>query len=78
MNQKLYIFGLFFTMAFTLFAQNLRVEGRITDATTNAPLAGAKIKINNTSTITTDEAGQFTMACADDLKLTISYVGYKT
>jgi iron complex outermembrane receptor protein len=78
MNQKLFIFGLFFTMAYTVFAQNQRIEGRITDATTNAPLMGAKIKINNGNTITTDDAGQFAMPCADDLELAISYVGYKT
>ncbi|HEA31040.1 MAG TPA: hypothetical protein ENH91_13790 [Leeuwenhoekiella sp.] len=77
MNQKLFIFGLFFTMAFTLFAQNSRVKGRITDTETNAPLDGAKIKINNSRTITSNDEGEFSLACADELELTISYVGYK-
>ncbi len=72
------MFGLFFTMAFTLIAQNQQIKGRITDALTNAPLAGAKIYVNNTTTTTSDDGGIFYLPCEGETDLSISYVGYST
>jgi iron complex outermembrane receptor protein len=59
-----------------IYAQK-NISGKIIDASTNAPLIGATITSGEKAT-RTDKNGAFSMPCEDNLRLTISFVGYET
>ncbi|MEH6406548.1 MAG: TonB-dependent receptor [Leeuwenhoekiella sp.] len=58
------------------FSQN--PQGKVIDASTKNPLSGAKININGTKITTTDDNGTFYFNCQQNLKLTVSFIGYET
>lgn len=79
MNKNfLTLFILIFSV--TLFAQNIRVEGTITEATTDQPLPGVNVILKGTSTGTsTDFDGKFTLDNVPlNSVLVISYLGFQT
>ena len=55
------------------------VIGRLTDAQSKAPIAGAQVKLGNANTLT-DENGQFQLGKfpQGNYSLSISSLGYKT
>src|SRR6185369_952035 len=55
------------------------VSGRITEATTNNPIAGASVLVTGTSVgTTTDADGRFSLQVpSGKTQLTVSYAGYK-
>lgn len=53
------------------------LKGKIFDAYTQAPLAGATAVFTNGDAAVADEKGNFALACAND-SITISFVGYET
>jgi iron complex outermembrane receptor protein len=65
------------TLSFASFAQK-KLKGRVHDAATNNPLAGATISFAGKSGITTDKDGVFTVDCSKASIVTISFVGYET
>lgn len=72
---------LFIFLALPLFgwAQDNILKGKISDAATGQPLAGATIEIAGTlSGTTTDKEGGFSINCNGSLNLTISYIGYES
>ncbi len=66
-------------VSFNLYAQEITVTGRVVDKQTNAPLAGATVKIKNSTVSTvTDLQGAFRIkAPSSESIITITYVGYK-
>jgi len=66
-----------FLLTGTLFAQNLSIEGVITDKKTNESLIGATVlqKGTNNGTVT-DIDGAFTISVPAGSTLSISYIGY--
>lgn len=60
----------------TSFAQQM-LHGKVTDAETGNPLAGASITFSGSGGITTDTDGNFTIDCSKTKKVTISFVGYE-
>src|SRR5215831_2024314 len=60
-----------------VFSQSV-LKGKVTDAVTNKPLAGASIFFAGKVGAITDIDGQFSMNCSQVSRLTISYVGYKS
>jgi iron complex outermembrane recepter protein len=76
-NKVILLAGLLFTSA-GLHAQNI-VKGKIIDASTKEPVAGATIhctKAGCNCGCATNSAGQFEMKCTDCNKLSVSYIGY--
>ncbi|MDB5252984.1 MAG: TonB-dependent receptor [Flaviaesturariibacter sp.] len=58
------------------FAQTT-LRGRIFDASTNLPLAGATVTFGGT-TFSADKEGNFSVDCSKASRLTVSHVGYAT
>lgn len=54
-----------------------QLTGRVSDEATNIILSGATVSTTAITT-TTDNNGNFTIACAGQVRLTVSYVGYET
>lgn len=60
-------------------SNNQVIKGIVTDKSTNAPLFGAYIMINNSTGAISKEDGTFQLTLGSDEKeLKISYIGYKT
>jgi hypothetical protein len=75
---KLLLFVLFFLAHVNSLAQ-LYIKGRVTDGTTELPLKGASVYINNTTIGTvTDDNGEFSLGpfAAGTYEVIASYVGY--
>ncbi|GAL83490.1 outer membrane receptor protein [Sporocytophaga myxococcoides] len=53
------------------------LRGKVIDKQTKSPLSGANIFIKSQTVASTDELGQFEVACKDSLKITASYIGYQ-
>lgn len=53
------------------------LKGKVVDASTNKPLAGASINFGN-SGITSDKDGMFSVDCNKSSELTVSFVGYES
>ena len=63
----------------TAFAQNVKVEGTVTDATNGDPIIGATVKIKGSGTGTvTDLDGNYAIDMKAGQTLEISYIGYTT
>jgi iron complex outermembrane receptor protein len=60
-----------------VFAQSGQLSGKIFDALTNTPLAGAAVKVSETLGTTTDRNGLFSVPCNGSMEITISYLGYE-
>lgn len=61
-----------------LFAQTAPVRGKVTEAQTAAPIAGATVSVKNTKAVTTTNAeGEFSVNAAADDVLTVSFIGYQ-
>src|SRR6187402_2299056 len=68
---------LFFIISSTSFAQQM-LHGKVTDAATGKPLAGASVTFAGTGGTTTDNDGNFSIDCNKTKKITVSFVGYQT
>lgn len=76
--KKLHISLLGLLCAASLYAQNSQLEGKVINAVTQEPLAGAKIQSNYNNQITaSNDTGRFTINCNESLILTISYIGFE-
>ena len=64
----------------SLFAQQIKIKGIVTDSETGKSLYLANITVNGTNTGTvTDESGKFQISINNSAQsLIISYVGYKS
>ena len=59
------------------FAQNVRVKGTVTDASSGETLVGVSVSIKGTTTGTqTDVSGSFTLSAPSSATLLFSYIGY--
>jgi len=54
------------------------LRGRVFDANTNTPLAGATITLVGKGGAITDKEGMFSVDCSKATRITVSYVGYQT
>lgn len=68
---------LFFYLPLTA-QQLLSIKGRVTDAVTGEPVAGATINIKDShKTVLADTKGEFTIAAKEGSTLLVTYVGYQ-
>lgn len=58
-------------------AQN-KIKGKVIDAKTKTPLAGASIRLSDFAATTSDSAGNFSIDCNGKGSLVISYIGYES
>jgi TonB-linked SusC/RagA family outer membrane protein len=73
---SMFVFILFYV---PLFAQVIPVNGKVTDAQTNAPIAGATVSIKNSYTATsTNSSGEFSLHAKTGDVLIVSFIGYQT
>jgi outer membrane receptor for ferrienterochelin and colicins len=76
------LFALFILLQIThsyLFAQNTKVTGKVIDAVSHQPLAGATVNVKSTKiSVLTDEKGAFELKLpkGDKATIVISFVGY--
>jgi iron complex outermembrane recepter protein len=75
-----FLFGLLFSLVSLAASAQVKVSGRVADATTNEPLAGASVTEKNTNNGTvTDENGNFSITVRTaNASLVIGYVGRRT
>src|SRR4051812_39147626 len=67
-----------FILPFSLIAQLTLKKGKVTDATTKLPVAGATITVKNTNKATlTNSLGEFAINASNKDELVVSYVGYE-
>jgi len=82
MKRNFTISGLFlFCILFvnTVFAQNITVKGKVTDAGTGESLFGVSVAVKGTTNGTqTDASGLFTLSVAPNAVLQFTYVGFAT
>ncbi len=79
MKKHLFLLGALLFMAGSLFAQQLRVTGTVTDANTGATLPGATIMVKGTTQGTiTDIDGKYEITTSEDGVLVFSYIGMQT
>ena len=63
----------------TAMAQQLKVQGTVTDKATGESIIGASVVEADTQNgVITDFDGKFTLSVAPDARITLSYIGYKT
>lgn len=74
--KKISLFTVLMLFMIAAFAQKT-INGKITDKTSGAPLAGATISYGNKKGTTTDKNGGFSLECGKTNKITISFVGYE-
>src|SRR5690606_39762981 len=62
------------------FAQQVTLQGRVTDSSTEVPIVGASLVVRGTEQATqTNEKGEFTLLLTgSNLSLEVSYVGYES
>ena len=60
-----------------LEAQSLQLQGRVLDAETGAPLAGANVA-SGSAAASTDHRGNFALNIAAGDTITVSFVGYES
>lgn len=77
--RKAHFLILFFFAACSVYAQNILVSGKITDASNSESLIGVSIvvKDGNTGTIT-DVNGRYSLTVSPNATLIFSYIGYAT
>jgi iron complex outermembrane recepter protein len=68
---------LYFGISSSSFAQQM-LHGKVTDAATGKPLAGASVTFAGAGGTTTDNDGNFSIDCNKTKKITISFVGYES
>ncbi len=75
---KKIILILFAALPFIGWSQASTLKGKLSDASTGQPLAGATIEVMSGGGTTTDKDGNFMLPCNGSLELNISYVGYES
>jgi len=63
-------------ISISLFAQKT-TKGKVVDASTNNPLSGATVSIQNKEVTKTDADGNFTIECGKATRVMISFIGYE-
>ncbi len=64
--------------SFTLIAQVTLIKGKVTDVSTNEPVAGATVAVKNSNKATsTNSSGGFSITASSKDELVVSYVGYE-
>ncbi|MCR5454504.1 MAG: TonB-dependent receptor [Bacteroidales bacterium] len=78
--RKFFLLGLFLLLIpLSLFAQNIKVTGKVIDASNNEPLIGVNVvQAGTTNGTITDLDGKFEVNVPADSKLQFSYIGYVT
>jgi iron complex outermembrane receptor protein len=74
--RQILLIAAFIMSSILIYAQK-KLNGRIVDASTNAPLIGATISSGEIAT-KTDREGNFEIECNSNNRIIISYVGYET
>lgn len=75
--KKTLLFQLMFVVAVQAWTQRTVVSGTVVHATTNEPVAGASVTVNNLSVVT-NEDGFFTLKSEREAEtITVSHVGYR-
>ncbi|MGZ3940461.1 MAG: TonB-dependent receptor plug domain-containing protein, partial [Flavisolibacter sp.] len=67
-----------FLVGSTVIHAQKSIKGIVLDASTNKPLAGATITFQNRTSVTSGAAGNFTIDCGKNTRITVSFVGYES
>ena len=78
MLKKIILLSLGVLCAWSTFAQNGRISGKVFDAITNTPLSGANIQIEGAGGATSDKDGLFSLDCRGQAEISVSYIGYES
>jgi iron complex outermembrane recepter protein len=76
--KKIIIYICLSVISFAAIAQGNQLKGKVYDAYSNKPLAGATVQVTGNGGATTDNDGMFTIQCSDGMEITVSFVGYET
>ncbi|MEP7230415.1 MAG: carboxypeptidase-like regulatory domain-containing protein, partial [Ginsengibacter sp.] len=76
--KKILVVAIFFFFSSSIIVAQSKIEGRITDAETQAPLEGVSVAVKNSKIGTSTNAnGQFSLDAPKNSKLQVSFVGYE-
>ncbi|MBS1545023.1 MAG: TonB-dependent receptor [Bacteroidetes bacterium] len=73
--KHLYILITVLFITITAQAQNL-LKGKVTDSSSQLPLAGANVQIEGKGGTVTDKDGMFSFECSGSVNITVSYIGF--
>jgi hypothetical protein len=71
-----FLISIFYSACIVAFCQS-QITGKVMEATTGRPLAGAQIALNYHHTLS-DENGYFNLPASDTGKLAITYLGFES
>jgi iron complex outermembrane recepter protein len=66
-----------FICSISVYSQKT-TAGRVVDASSNRPLAGATISFQNKESTTADADGRFSIDCSKHTRITVSFIGYES
>ena len=76
---KKYIYSILLLLfSVSALAQTRVIKGKVFDATTAVPLAGASIRSGNQQGTTTGRNGEFSLDCPGSMTIVVSFIGYDT
>jgi iron complex outermembrane recepter protein len=73
--KKIYLTVAVAAMAMSTYAQSSQITGRVVDAKTNEPVAGASVHLAGHKA-STDNNGSFTIECTEGKEISINHIGY--
>jgi TonB-dependent starch-binding outer membrane protein SusC len=78
MKSKLFLFAFLLFTAFC-FAQDVQINGQVTEAATGLPIPGASVTVKNSTVSTaTDIDGNYTLKVPKGATIVFSYIGFET
>lgn len=77
---RLFLTGLLLVVTATAMAQDIRVTGTVTDASTQETVIGASVQLKGSTTVyaMTDDLGYYSLNVPSNGVLVVSFLGYKT
>ena len=77
---RLFLTGLLLVVTATAMAQDIRVTGTVTDASTQETVIGAAVQLKGSTTVyaMTDDLGYYSLNVPSNGVLVVSFLGYKT
>ncbi len=77
MRKILYFLFIFCVLSGTIYAQNIKISGKVTDASDGSPLPGVTVKTQTNVATMTDGEGSYTIDANNGDELTFSFMGMK-
>lgn len=76
-SKFVFTLGILISLSLSVFAQEIRITGKVVNASDNKPLPGTTVIIKHTTRgVVTDENGEFSITAQVGDSLTFSFIGF--